>query len=154
MSTSPSPQSPDEIARTSADTMYASDPCVRALGIELLDVRAGYARMRMVVRPDFLNSHRTCHGGMIFALADSAFAYACNSYGIATVAAGCSIEYLKPVAADELLTAEATEQALAGRQGVYDICVTNRAGDTVAVFRGKSAQIRSGAFSTPSATAH
>lgn len=132
----------DELARASARAMYESDACSRALGIEIVEVRAGYARLRMDVRPDFLNGHRTCHGGMIFALADSAFAFACNSYNINTVAAGCSIEYLRPVQPGDMLTAEAVEQVRSGRNGVYDIAVTNRAGETVALFRGKSAQIR------------
>jgi acyl-CoA thioesterase len=134
--------SPDELARAAAQAMYESDGCTRALGMELLEVRAGYARLSMAVRPEFLNGHQTCHGGMIFSLADSAFAFACNSYNINTVAAGCSIEFLRPVPRDEVLTAEAVEQVLSGRNGVYDIRVTNRAGETVALFRGKSAQIR------------
>ena len=134
--------SPDELARAAAQAMYESDGCTRALGMELLEVRAGYARLSMAVRPEFLNGHQTCHGGMIFSLADSAFAFACNSYNVNTVAAGCSIEFLRPVLRDEVLTAEAVEQVLSGRNGVYDIRVTNRAGETVALFRGKSAQIR------------
>ncbi|MEM5426165.1 MULTISPECIES: hydroxyphenylacetyl-CoA thioesterase PaaI [Paraburkholderia] len=134
--------SPDELARAAAQAMYEADGCTRALGMELLEVRAGYARLSMAVRPEFLNGHQTCHGGMIFSLADSAFAFACNSYNINTVAAGCSIEFLRPVLRDEVLTAEAVEQVLSGRNGVYDIRVTNRAGETVALFRGKSAQIR------------
>jgi len=134
--------SPDELARAAAQAMYESDGCTRALGMELLEVRAGYARLSMAVRPEFLNGHQTCHGGMIFSLADSAFAFACNSYNINTVAAGCSIEFLRPVLRDEVLTAEAVEQVLSGRNGVYDIRVTNRAGETVALFRGESAQIR------------
>jgi acyl-CoA thioesterase len=134
--------SPDELARATAAAMYESDACSRALGIELVEVRAGYARLRMAVRPDFLNGHRICHGGLIFTLADSAFAFACNSYNVNTVAAGCSIEFLRPVPPDDVLTAEAVEQVLSGRNGVYDIAVTNRAGETVALFRGKSAQIR------------
>ncbi|PYE12689.1 acyl-CoA thioesterase [Paraburkholderia silvatlantica] len=133
---------PDELARAAAQAMYEADGCTRALGMELLEVRAGYARLSMTVRPEFLNGHQTCHGGMIFSLADSAFAFACNSYNVNTVAAGCSIEFLRPVLHDEVLTAEAVEQVLSGRNGVYDIRVTNRAGETVALFRGKSAQIR------------
>ncbi|WP_395071104.1 hydroxyphenylacetyl-CoA thioesterase PaaI [Paraburkholderia silvatlantica] len=133
---------PDKLARAAAQAMYEADGCTRALGMELLEVRAGYARLSMAVRPEFLNGHQTCHGGMIFSLADSAFAFACNSYNVNTVAAGCSIEFLRPVLRDEVLTAEAVEQVLSGRNGVYDIRVTNRAGETVALFRGKSAQIR------------
>jgi acyl-CoA thioesterase len=134
--------SPDELARATAQSMYEADGCSRALGMELLEVRAGYARLSMPVRPEFLNGHQICHGGMIFTLADSTFAFACNSYNINTVAAGCSIEFLRPVQPDDVLTAEAVEQVLSGRSGIYDIRVTNRAGETVAMFRGKSAQIR------------
>lgn len=133
---------PDELARATAKAMYESDACSRALGIELVEVRAGYARVTMAVRPDFLNGHRICHGGLIFTLADSAFAFACNSYNVNTVAAGCSIEFLRPVQPDDVLTAVAVERVLSGRNGVYDIAVTNLAGETVALFRGKSAQIR------------
>jgi acyl-CoA thioesterase len=136
------PSDADALARATADAMYAADACSRALGLELLDVRPGYARMRMKVRPDFLNGHQICHGGLIFTLADSTFAFACNTYNISTVASGCAIEFLRPVHADELLTAEAVEQTLNGRTGIYDIRVTNRAGETVAMFRGKSAQIK------------
>ncbi|MCM3356300.1 hydroxyphenylacetyl-CoA thioesterase PaaI, partial [Bacillus halotolerans] len=94
------------------------------------------------VRPEFLNGHQTCHGGIIFTLADSTFAFACNSYNLSAVAAGCSIEFLRPVHGGDVLTAEAIEQARAGRHGIYDIRVTNQTGDTVAMFRGKSAQIK------------
>jgi acyl-CoA thioesterase len=142
--------SPDQLARATADAMYAADACSRALGLELLEVRAGYARMRMTVRTDFLNGHQTCHGGLIFTLADSAFAFACNSYNVNTVAAGCSIEFLRPVQGGDVLTAEAIKQTLNGRTGIYDIRVVNRAGETVAMFRGKSAQIKGTVIPTES----
>jgi acyl-CoA thioesterase len=129
--------SPDELARATAEAMYASDAC-----------RPGYARLRMTVRTDFLNGHQICHGGLIFTLADSAFAFACNSYNISTVAAGCSIEFLRPVQGGDVLTAEAVQQTLIGRTGIYDIRVTNRAGETVAMFRGKSAQIKGNVIPT------
>ncbi|HWX11183.1 MAG TPA: hydroxyphenylacetyl-CoA thioesterase PaaI [Trinickia sp.] len=132
----------DELARSVAQAMYRADAHSRALGFELLEVRAGYARMRAIVRPDFLNGHDICHGGLIFTLADSTFAFACNSHNVNTVASGCSIEFLLPVHGGDALTAEAVEQTLNGRTGIYDIRVTNRAGETVAMFRGKSAQIR------------
>jgi acyl-CoA thioesterase len=102
------------------------------------------------VRADFLNGHQICHGGLIFTLADSTFAFACNSYNISTVAAGCSIEFLRPVQGGDVLTAEAVEQTLVGRTGIYDIRVTNRAGETVAMFRGKSAQIKGNVIPTES----
>ncbi|WP_244145820.1 hydroxyphenylacetyl-CoA thioesterase PaaI [Paraburkholderia tropica] len=138
----PGDMTSDELARATAQAMYEADGCSRALGMELLEVRAGYARLRMSVRPEFLNGHQICHGGLIFTLADSTFAFACNSYNINTVASGCSIEFLRPVQPDDQLTAEAVEQVMSGRNGIYDIRVTNRAGETVAMFRGKSAQIR------------
>jgi len=136
------PLSPDELARATADAMYRADACSRSLGLELLEVRAGYARMQMKVRADFLNGHRTCHGGLIFTLADSTFAFACNSHNVNTVAAGCSIEFLRPVLEGDTLIAEAVEQTLSGRNGIYDIRITNLANETVAMFRGKSAQIK------------
>ncbi|PAJ80914.1 hydroxyphenylacetyl-CoA thioesterase PaaI [Burkholderia ubonensis] len=135
-------RSPDALARTTAQAMYDADACSRALGMELVEVRPGYARMRMPVRADFLNGHQICHGGLIFTLADSTFAFACNSYNLNTVAAGCSIEFLRPVHGGDILTAEAVEQTRNGRFGIYDIRVTNQAGETVAMFRGKSAQIK------------
>jgi acyl-CoA thioesterase len=132
----------NDLARAVAETMLSADACSRSLGFELLEVRVGYARMSAVVRPDFVNGHDICHGGMIFTLADSTFAFACNSRNVNTVASGCSIEFLRPVCRGELLTAEAVEQTLNGRTGIYDIRVTNRSGETVAMFRGKSAQIK------------
>jgi acyl-CoA thioesterase len=131
----------DELARSVAQIMYRADAHSRALGFELLEVRAGYARMRACVRPDFLNGHDICHGGLIFTLGDSTFAFACNSHNRKTVASGCTIEFLRPVHGGDTLTAEAVEQTLNGRTGIYDIRVTNRAGETVAMLRGKSAQI-------------
>ena len=133
---------PDELARATAAAMYENDACSRALGLEIVEVRAGYARLKMPVRDDFLNGHQICHGGLIFTLADSSFAFACNSRNVNTVASGCSIEFLRPVHGGDVLTAEAVEQTLNGRTGIYDIRVTNRADQTVAMFRGKSAQIK------------
>jgi acyl-CoA thioesterase len=136
------PTQADELARATAAAMLDADACSRAFGIELLEVREGYARLQMLVREDFLNGHRICHGGLIFTLADSAFAFACNSRNLNTVASGCSIEFLRPVDGGDTLTAEAVEQSLTGRTGIYDIRVTNRANEIVAMFRGKSAQIK------------
>lgn len=135
-------RAPDELARAVGKAMYEADAASRALGFELVEIRAGYARMRAVVRPDFLNGHGICHGGLIFTLADSTFAFACNSYNVNTVASGCSIEFLRPVHSGEVLTAEAVEQTISGRTGIYDIRVANDAGETVAMFRGKSAHIK------------
>jgi acyl-CoA thioesterase len=105
----------------------------------------------MPVRKEFLNGHGICHGGLMFTLADSSFAFACNSHNINTVAAGCSIEFLRPVHGGDVLTAEATEQILSGRHGIYDIRVTNAAGQVVAMFRGKSAHIKGHVVPPPEA---
>ena len=96
----------------------------------------------MPVRPDMVNGHATCHGGFIFALADSAFAFACNSHNRATVAAGAAIEFLAPARAGDVLIAEAQEQALGGRLGVYDVVVSREVGERVALFRGRSYVLR------------
>ena len=131
-----------DLARRAADAMYATDVCSQWLGMILEEVRPGYARMRMAVKGEFLNGHGICHGGLMFTLADSTFAFACNSHNIPAVAAGCAIEFLKPVLGGDVLTAEGQEQALSGRHGIYDIKVTNSAGEIVAMFRGKSAQLK------------
>ena len=96
----------------------------------------------MKVRADMLNGHATCHGGFIFTLADSAFAFACNSANMSTVASGCSIDFIAPAREDDVLTAIGRERSLSGRTGVYDIEVTNQRGETVALFRGKSYRIK------------
>ena len=132
---------PQKLAELAGKTMYENDPASQALGMVLAAIRPGYARMTMTVRADMLNGHRTCHGGYIFMLADSAFAFACNSHNFNTVGAGCTIDYLAPGREGDVLTAEAVEQALAGKTGVYDIAVTNAEGRTVALFRGKSHRI-------------
>jgi acyl-CoA thioesterase len=97
--------------------------------------------MRMTVRGEMLNGHEICHGGLIFTLADSTFAFACNSHNKVTVASGCSIEFLKPARAGDVLTCEGVEQLLQGRHGVYDMKVSNQHGEIVAMFRGKSTTI-------------
>jgi acyl-CoA thioesterase len=137
------PLSPAELATKVGEAMYAVDPAVRDfMQIELLACEPGRALMRMQVRAPMLNGHRICHGGLIFTLADSTFAYACNSRNKVTVAAGCSIEFLKPAHLDDVLTCEGLEQVLQGRHGIYDMTVRNQRGEVVAVFRGKSAAIQ------------
>lgn len=131
-------EDPQALAQAVAKRMYAEDAATHLLGIELLDIGPGEARLSMRVRPDMLNSQGVCHGGMLFALADSAFAYACNARNRATVASACAIDFLRPAQTSDQLTATALERALGGRTGVYDITVTNQRGETVALFRGKS----------------
>jgi acyl-CoA thioesterase len=132
---------PQALAELAGKTMYERDPASQALGMTLDEIRPGYARMSMPVRGDMLNGHATCHGGYIFMLADSAFAFACNSHNFNTVGAGCSIDYLAPGRDGDLLTAQAQEQALLGKTGVYDIIVTNQEGRKIALFRGKSHRV-------------
>lgn len=133
---------PQALARRVADDLYGRDVAAQHLGIVINDVGPGHAALSMMVRPEMLNGHAICHGGMIFSLADTAFAYACNARNEATVAAACSIEYLAPAREGERLTATARETATAGRQGVYDILVTNDQGTVIAAFRGRSASLR------------
>jgi acyl-CoA thioesterase len=118
--------------------MYARDSASQALGMDVVAVAPGFARLTMAVRGDMLNGHGSCHGGLIFSLADSAFAFACNSRNAQTVGVGCSIDYLAPGRPGDVLAAEARELALSGKSGVYDVRVSNQDDVTVALFRGKS----------------
>lgn len=129
------------LAERASQAMYANDRASQALGMTLDRVAPGYAQLSMRVRADMLNGHRTCHGGFIFALADSAFAFACNSRNQATVAAGCGIDYLRPGREGDMLRAEARERTLAGKRGIYDVTVTNQADEVVAIFQGRSHRI-------------
>ena len=129
------------LAERVADSMFASDRASRALGMRIVSVTPGHAEMTMTVRDDMLNGHAICHGGYIFLLADSTFAFACNSYNRNTVAQGCSIDYVAPAHAGDVLHASGVERSRAGRTGVYDIEVRNQLGKTVALFRGKSYRI-------------
>jgi len=129
------------VAEAAARDMYANDVAVQALGIVIDEVRPGFARARLRVRPDFLNGHSICHGGFVFTLADTAFAYACNSYGRATVAAAGSIDFLRPVRAGDELTAIAQERSRSRRSGIYDVSVQNQNQTLIAVFRGRSNEI-------------
>jgi len=131
-----------KLAEATGVAMYSRDRASQALGMSLEEIRPGYARMRMLVREDMVNGHNLCHGGLIFTLADSTFAFACNSYNQSTVAAGCSIEFLAPARLGDVLVATGDEQALVGRSGVYDIRVEDQNGRLIAMFRGKSTRIR------------
>ena len=134
---------PHTLAQQVAQSMYAVDTATKdTMGIEMLSCEPGRAVMRMAVRELHLNGHQICHGGFIFTLADSTFAFACNSYNKVAVAAGCSIEFLKSARLGDVLTCEGVEQTLSGRHGIYDMRLTNQHGETIAMFRGKSAQIQ------------
>ena len=132
-----------ELAAKVGAWMFALDGATKDLmQMELVSCEPGRAVLRMTVRESMLNGHKICHGGMIFTLADSTFAYACNSRNKVTVASGASIEFLKPAHLGDVLTCEGVEQMLQGRHGIYDMKVTNQRGETVAMFRGKSAHIQ------------
>jgi len=129
------------LAERVAARMFDADRASRALGMRIESVAPGRAEMTMTVRDDMLNGHAICHGGYIFLLADSTFAFACNSYNRNTVAQGCTIDYLAPARAGDELRAAGVERSRTGRTGVYDIDVTNQQGTTIALFRGKSYRV-------------
>jgi len=120
------------------DGMFRNDRASKLLGMQIVDVSPGSATLSMVIRDDMLNGHDICHGGLITTLADSAFAFACNSYNELTVASGFSVDLLAPGRLNDVLTARCTEVSKAGRTGVYDAVITNQRGERVAVFRGRS----------------
>lgn len=121
-----------------AEAMYARDAASQGLGITIDGVAPGAASARMTIRDDMLNGHHICHGGYVFTLADTAFAFACNTYDDVTVAAGADVSFLSPVSAGAELIATATERARRGRSGVYDVTVATADGEVVAEFRGRS----------------
>lgn len=132
----------DDVARASAERMWAADLASQQLGMQLAEVRAGYARMSMTIQPHMVQGHGSAHGGYLFLLADSTFAFACNSYGPATVAAHCDISFLRPGVVGDELVAEAVERSRYGRNGIYDVTVRRARDDVViAEFRGKSRTI-------------
>ncbi len=133
---------PQALADAVTQAMWSRDRATQGLGMQILSVKPGYALIAMPVRGDMVNVHHICHGGFMFILADSAFAFACNSYNQNTVASSCNIDFLAPAREGDVLEAEAVERSLAGRTGVYDITVRTRTGKTVALFRGKSYRIK------------
>ena len=134
---------------SSAEAMMARDVASRGLGIELVDQGEGRAVTRMMIRPDMVNGHAIAHGGLIFTLADTAFACACNSYGPVTVAAGADIVFVAPAREGDVLLAEAVARTRFGRSGLYDVTV-RRGADVIAEFRGRSHQLASAAPPAPS----
>ena len=131
-------RSPQAVADQVRDGMFANDSASKSLGMQLMEVAPGAATLQMTVRGDMLNGHESCHGGFIAALADSAFAYACNSYNELTVASGFSVDFMAPARQGDLLTARCSEVSKAGRTGVYDAEIVNQRGERLAVFRGRS----------------
>ncbi|MFN2559996.1 MAG: hydroxyphenylacetyl-CoA thioesterase PaaI [Jatrophihabitans sp.] len=121
--------------------MMAADEASRALGIDVVEHGPGWARARMTVRPDMVNGHELAHGGLIFTLADTAFACACNSWGPLTVAAGAEISFLAPARLGDVLDADARARTRAGRTGIYDVTV-RRGDQVIAEFRGRSSELR------------
>ena len=141
MNTTESTSPAQALAEASSQAMWARDRATQGLGMSIDRIAPGHAVMSMPVRPDMLNGHDMCHGGFMFLLADSAFAFACNSYNQNTVASACHIDFLAPARLGDVLEAEAVERSRSGRTGVYDITVRVRGGKTVALFRGKSYRI-------------
>lgn len=137
---------PEERARRSAEAMWATDKASKWLGMSLDDVGPGTARMSFTVEEHHCNGHLICHGGYIFTLADSCFAFACNSYNQVTLAQQNSITFCAPGHKGDRLTAEAAEVQKAGRSGVYDVTVRNQDGTIIAVMRGNSRTIKGSNF--------
>ncbi len=138
MADNATPPDPQRVAEAVRDAMWRDDRASKMLGMEVLAIGPGHATLCMAVRPDMLNGHDICHGGLVTTLADSAFAFACNAYNEVTVASGFDVNLVAAARLGDLLTAEAREVSKAGRTGVYDIDVRNQRGERVAAFRGRS----------------
>lgn len=132
---------PEALASACSQAMHAGDKAAQALGMEIIQSGPGFAHLEMTVTEAMLNGHAICHGGMIFSLADTAFAHACNSYNRVTVASGCTIDYAAPAFKGDRLRAIAQERHRKGRTGVYDVTIYNQKDEALAYFRGKSHQI-------------
>jgi acyl-CoA thioesterase len=134
--------SAQQVAELVRDRMAANDRASKSLGMQVVEVGPGRAVLTMTVRADMVNGHDLCHGGLIATLADSAFAFACNSYNELTVASGFAIDLVAPAKLGDVLTARCSEVSKAGRTGVYDVEVENQRGERVAVFRGRSYTVK------------
>ncbi|MDO8861918.1 hydroxyphenylacetyl-CoA thioesterase PaaI [Haliea sp. E1-2-M8] len=132
---------PEQLARDCGEALWVGDQACRALGVTLVSIAPGTATMTMRVEPDMVNGHDLCHGGLIFTLADSCFAYACNSENFNTVAAGARIEFLAPARLGDQLTASAHQVQQGRRSGIYDVTVVNQTHQPIALFRGNSHRI-------------
>jgi acyl-CoA thioesterase len=139
--TEPTTLDPQAVAEASAEAMWRNDAASQGLGMRLLRVAPGEAEIAMDIEPRMLNGHGSCHGGFLFALADSTFAFACNSFNRRTVAQACGITYLRPGKAGTTLTACARLSAQSGRSGVYEVRITDPDGEVVALFQGQSREI-------------
>ena len=137
---------PDERAKKSAAAMWGDDHASNWFGMELLEVSEAHAVLRLTVQPHHANGHGICHGGVTYSLADSAFAFACNSRNQSTVAQCNTITYIAPAMVGDQLTAKVREVSLTGRSGIYDVTVTNQNGKLVAEFRGQSRAIKGQLF--------
>ncbi len=144
-----SPADAQALAERVAASMWPRDTASQGLGMRIVRIAPGHAELAMTVRADMLNGHAICHGGFIFTLADSTFAYACNSYNLNTVASGCGIDFIAPAREGDVLTAVGQERSASGRTGVYDIDVVNQRGEKIALFRGKSYRIKGHVIDTP-----
>lgn len=129
------------LAEAVTSWMFTRDYASQGLGIQIVEIGPGYSKLKTRVRRSMTNGHGICHGGIVFSLADSAFAFACNSRNQKTVAAGCSIDFLASARVGDELCAEAVEQSLRGRTGIYDVVVTDQSGKCVALFRGRSHRV-------------
>ena len=136
------PSSADHLARNCADVMWADDNASQWLGMQIDAMAEGRAVLSMSVKSTMVNGHDICHGGFIFSLADSAFAFACNSHNQVAVAANCSIDFIRPAHTGDRLTATAAQVHQGGRTGIYDIAVCNQTGDIIAQMRGRSARTK------------
>jgi acyl-CoA thioesterase len=136
-----SPTGPLELAKACADAMWADDQASQGLGMVVERVAPGEAVLSMTIRPDMTNGHGICHGGFIFTLADSAFAFACNTYNQRTVAQHCAVTFIRPGRRGDRLTAHAAERSRTGRSGIYDVTVRDGHGEVIAEFRGHSRTI-------------
>ncbi|MGA7973536.1 MAG: hydroxyphenylacetyl-CoA thioesterase PaaI [Pseudolabrys sp.] len=130
-----------QLAQACADAMWAEDAASRGLGIEIVSIAPGQSELTMTVAKNMVNGHNMCHGGFIFTLADSAFAFSCNTYNQRTVAQHCAVTYIVSANLGDTLTARAVERHRRGRSGIYDITVTRQDGTVIAEFRGHSRTI-------------
>jgi acyl-CoA thioesterase len=134
-------QERQRLAERSVEALWHGDAASQGLGMRIESRGPGCATVSMRIRPDMVNGHGICHGGLVFALADSAFAFACNSHGKSTVAAGAAIEFLRPAREGDVIRASATERWRAQRTGIYEVEVRNQQDELVALFRGRSHQL-------------